>query len=441
MDANALYAVFSNALEKIGYFEGTPTLAAAISGGPDSMALLLLAKRWAIENDGHVIVLTVNHGLRPEATDEAEWVAKQCASHGISHHTLTHNETLPKTGLQAYARQLRYKLLNEWCKTNHVMHLLTAHHADDTAETTLFRLGRGSGLKGLAGIAACSVRGDTRILRPLLGFKKNQLLEYLHAANQNYITDPSNNSMAYTRNFMRQHLTNEVITRTNVAARKLDKIRNILENKEAIYLANMVSVFPAGYATLNANMLRSAPPVTAQAVLSNVQETLSGSDQPMRSQQLTRLHNALTEKQPAARRSAGGCIFQYHQKSQQFYVFREAARMAPPKQLSLGEPHYWDQRFWVRCNTQKNAPKKLFIDTLGQDAASLPAGALPAFFTTLPASLKHTFLCIRALEEVVCVPHIDYTHPNYASLACKAQFKPRKPLAGALFFGMNNMHQ
>lgn len=144
---------FAAAMAPLGPFEREPRLAVAVSGGPDSMALLLLAQEWAAARGGRVSALTVDHGLRAELSAEAAQVAQWAGLLGVSHVALTWIGDKPTADIQAAAREARYCLLEEWCAASGVFHLLLAHHRDDQAETFLLRLARGSGLDGLAAIA------------------------------------------------------------------------------------------------------------------------------------------------------------------------------------------------------------------------------------------------------------------------------------------------
>lgn len=171
-------------------------VALAVSGGPDSLALLLLAHRAGLA----ATALTVDHGLRPEAADEARHVAAICAGLGVPHVTLA--ISVPRTAsVQAAARAARYAAMADWCDANGAAWLLTAHHADDQAETLLMRLSRGSGLSGMAGIRARRPIDAHRVqlLRPLLATRKADLVALVAAAGIAAIDDPSNRSDAYDR--------------------------------------------------------------------------------------------------------------------------------------------------------------------------------------------------------------------------------------------------
>lgn len=180
-------------------------LALAVSGGPDSMAMLWLAARAF---PGAVIAATVDHGLRPESSDEAAMVAAWCADHGVDHATLLPDPPLaPGPDLQARARFARYDRLLRWAG-RHDATLATAHHADDQAETFLMRANRGTGPAGLTGIRARRTgryRDDSgsehgvAIVRPLLGWRRADLRALATAAHVPFIDDPSNANPVFER--------------------------------------------------------------------------------------------------------------------------------------------------------------------------------------------------------------------------------------------------
>jgi tRNA(Ile)-lysidine synthase len=183
------------------------TLAVAVSGGADSLALLLLAAAAA---PGAVRAATVDHGLRPESASEADRVAGYCEALAVPHQTLVVAVRRSGAGLQAAAREARYAALGGWLHAHSADTLLTAHHCDDQAETLLMRLLRGSGVSGLAGIrpsAAFPAAGPAaRIARPLLGWRRAELDGIVRAAGLDPVDDPSNRDEAYDRARLRRRL-------------------------------------------------------------------------------------------------------------------------------------------------------------------------------------------------------------------------------------------
>jgi tRNA(Ile)-lysidine synthase len=178
----------------------------AVSGGPDSTALLVLAARWAKRRKRapKLLAVTIDHALRVEAAREAVVVKRLARRLGVPHRTMRWRGSKPKSGLQEAARIARYRLLAQVAAEIGYTHILTAHTLDDQAETVLFRLARGSGLIGLGGMAYASplpVGGETRafVVRPLLPLPKARLLVTLQAAGIAYSEDPSNRNPRFTR--------------------------------------------------------------------------------------------------------------------------------------------------------------------------------------------------------------------------------------------------
>jgi len=182
-----------------------PVLVLAVSGGPDSTALMLLAARWrqSFARGPTLTAVTVDHGLRPESKNEARAVAKLARKLGIAHRTLRWTGKKPSTGLQEAARAVRYKLLAGAAKRAGAAVIVTAHTLDDQAETVLIRLTRGSGLTGLAGMrrsrAIFGAGKSLTLLRPLLTIPKSRLIATLRAENIPFAHDPSNADPRFTR--------------------------------------------------------------------------------------------------------------------------------------------------------------------------------------------------------------------------------------------------
>ena len=194
----SLSANFGTALETLITLKSGDAIGVAVSGGGDSMALLDLAETWSRVRGVAVASATVNHGLRPEAAGEAEMVAAFCASREIPHDTLRWTGWDGKGNLQAAARAARRDLLTDWALSKGLKAVVVGHTADDQAETVLMRLARGSGVDGLAGIPD-RTGGDIPFLRPLLGFGRAELRDYLIAQGIAWVDDPSNDDEAFDR--------------------------------------------------------------------------------------------------------------------------------------------------------------------------------------------------------------------------------------------------
>nr|WP_318248317.1 tRNA lysidine(34) synthetase TilS [Novosphingobium percolationis] len=185
--------------------EGRARLGLAVSGGPDSVALLLLMHEVAPHD---FAVATVDHGLRPESAHEAGAVAALCAARAIPHTTLT-LALAPGTGVQERARAARYAALGDWAGREGLAALVVAHHADDQAETLAMRLNRGAGVRGLAGMRPRTMtpgHPHLPLLRPLLGWRRAELADVIAQAGIEAADDPSNRDARFERVRVRQGL-------------------------------------------------------------------------------------------------------------------------------------------------------------------------------------------------------------------------------------------
>ncbi|SCZ03634.1 tRNA lysidine(34) synthetase TilS [Microvirga guangxiensis] len=193
---------------------------AAVSGGPDSMALMHLLVRWGANPRPPILVATVDHGLRPEAAEEAAFVAREAGALGFPHRILAWTGEKPETGLQEAAREARYRLLVQQAREAGASHLVTAHTQDDQAETILMRLSKGSGLKGLAGMRRERDRDGILHVRPLLDCPKAALLDRCRRNGWGFVTDPSNADERFARVRWRglmPHLAKEGLTADRLA--------------------------------------------------------------------------------------------------------------------------------------------------------------------------------------------------------------------------------
>ncbi len=183
-----------------------PRLGLAVSGGADSLALMLLAARHAPtpETRQRFFVYSVDHGLRPEAADEVAFVCREAEKLGFHARPLRWEGDKPETGIQQAARKARYTLIAEAMDADRVPVLLTAHHLQDQAETVLMRLAHGSGLEGLRGMDYFSELGDLQVVRPLLHADPDQLRAIVADAGLTPVADPSNADLDYERVRWRQ---------------------------------------------------------------------------------------------------------------------------------------------------------------------------------------------------------------------------------------------
>jgi tRNA(Ile)-lysidine synthase len=190
-----------NAKRLFAAWKTAPAIVLAVSGGPDSIALMWLAARWrsTLARGPRLIAVTVDHGLRAEAASEARDVKRLARTLDLQHRTMRWTGEKPKTGLPAAARTARYRLLAQAARASGATHVLTAHTRDDQAETLLMRLLRGSGISGLAAMARESERDGVLLARPFLHVSKSQLVATLKKAKIDFADDPTNRDTSFTR--------------------------------------------------------------------------------------------------------------------------------------------------------------------------------------------------------------------------------------------------
>jgi tRNA(Ile)-lysidine synthase len=191
----------SDAKSLFADWRAAPALVLAVSGGPDSVALMWLAARWrrALSRGPRLIAVTIDHGLRAEAAREAREVKALARALDLPHRTLRWDGAKPSTGVPAAARHERYRLLAQAARSAGASHVLTAHTRDDQAETLLMRLLRGSGIAGLSAMARESERDGITLARPLLNVPKSRLIATLDKAKIAYADDPTNYDTVFTR--------------------------------------------------------------------------------------------------------------------------------------------------------------------------------------------------------------------------------------------------
>ncbi len=309
-------AEFDAALARLGPWEDRPRLVVAVSGGPDSLCLTLLAHEWAAVRGGEVIGLTVDHGLRPDSAAEANRVGGWLGARGIRHQILNWRGDKPGTGIQEAARHARYRLLNQWVRDHGCLHLLLAHTRDDQAETFVMRLGRGSGLRGLAAMPAVSYGADARLLRPLLGFRKSRLMATLRDRGQHWIDDPSNDDIRFervrTRGFLaRLENGGFPIHRLGDAATAAGGIRMRLDRHCARALAHTVAMRGGEHALIDRERFARLPEEIQRQVIGRLLAAVGGAPYEPRGEKLERLLTGL--RRPDWRGATlGGCRLSPH---------------------------------------------------------------------------------------------------------------------------------
>ncbi len=313
------------------------SLAVAVSGGGDSMALLhLLAAR-----DTGIRAVTVDHGLRAESAAEAAMVAEVCAGLGIEHTTLCWHDHEHGGNLQARARAARLRLMSGWAAGAGVRHIALAHTQDDQAETVLLRLMRGSGVDGLSGMAAMRRDGAVTWLRPLLGVRRAALRDYLRARAVGWVEDPSNRDRHYARVRVREAI-GELgldVARLSATADHMRAARMVLEEKAVAVARDCVQVSDAGEVTIDAAGFAAAPEESRFRAMAGILRWVSGA--PYRPR-LESLRDVIATLETARGRTLHGCVIR--SRSGKVLVRREVSKVQGPVPVAAG---IWDGRWRV----------------------------------------------------------------------------------------------
>ena len=405
---------FAAAMDRLGPFARRPRLAAAVSGGADSMALALLADRWVRSRDGSLLALVVDHGLRPASAREAADTVARLARCGIAARLLTLTGLARGTAMAERARAARYRILNEACRTEGILELLVGHHAADQTETLMIRMLSGSRDRGLAGMPGLAETRSLRLLRPLLGVMPARLRGMLTGAGIAWVEDPSNTDIRALRPRLRQlrHGHDDAAATLAVcgAARGAGERRAAHEQAMAGVLAERISIRPEGFAVMPSG------PVPAD-VLAAVIQALSGDVFSPAADQVAALAAA-----PRPATLGGVRLLPAGKLGPGLLLVREEAAMAPPVPAVPGA--VWDRRF--RLTGGATLPAGTEIGPLGPDASVLRR------LSRLPSAVLRTLPALRRANVLVAVPHLSYPSKEICA-PVRLVFSPARPMAGAQF--------
>lgn len=390
------------AAEALAPLKARGPLALAVSGGPDSTALMVLCARSLAPSD--VTVLTVDHGLRPEAAVEADTVRRWAKALGLRPVTLSWDGEKPSSAIQAAARAARYDLMTRWCRDNKVSTLVTAHNLGDQAETVLMRLKRGSGVDGLSGIPGESWRGGVRLLRPLIGIEREELLGVLRDAGHPWIEDPSNEDVRYERIQIRQNwmdLEKLGLSRTKLAkiAQRMTRARTALDAAAREFLRQSVEVSDLGYCSIDLDQLLGQPEEMSFRALSRCLQSIGGTEWPPRDEPLERLLIWIADR-PSASHTLGGCRLMT--RGGTLMIARETGRISertvriPSKTEVL-----WDRRFQIG---HESTLGDVTVGPLAQAGWAELKQARP----NIPAFVGRALPALRADSRILAVPSIGF---------------------------------
>ncbi len=326
-------ARFSAAMESryAELIHGNVDIAVGVSGGADSMALCYALSDFFGGTGNTLHALSVDHGLRPEAAEEARQVAKALdALPNVQHQILTwHHDEKPTARVQESARNARYDLMGDYMRDHNLSHLFLGHHMDDQAETFLFRLAKGSGLDGLGGMPYMHVRDDILLCRPFLDMQKSEIIDYCEGHNIDFINDPSNDSDDYARVRLRKSmdvLSVEGLTpkRLAVTAKRLLRVREAVDHIVEKEYKNVLLEKNNSRIVFNVGVLSENPfEIVLRVILKAMAELSPDRDYGVRLERAENLCEDLMKPKSFRKRTLGGVVFECNEDQATLELSRE----------------------------------------------------------------------------------------------------------------------
>ena len=361
------------------WLNGYSGLIVAVSGGPDSLALTLVAAEICAEKKISFEAVVIDHGLRAEAAGEANQVIAKLTSLGIRSRCLRVLAPAPSSGRQAWARQQRLQLLCDHARQS-ASAVLFAHHYDDQAETVAMRLARGSNLTGLSAISAVRLYEGVLFVRPFLELRKQDLIAICNAYKVEYLTDPSNTDQAFERVRIRswlqqpsqKNLRQQLVQLANLSARLSARLT---DSRDQWCILNIVFTLRLR-AQINLAAFLDLNEAAQNIILRYCLAVIGGQPYPISDCRLDRLKASMTK---GARTTAGGCIVQVN--SEYITIIAEFGRPPVPELIvQAGRVYRFDKRWLIRA-TQDGIIRRLGLSgwaKRSQLSCSLPLSGWPA---------------------------------------------------------------
>ena len=394
------------------YIDNKP-IALAVSGGPDSTAMMQIAALSKKLKNNNVTVIVVDHGLREESKNEANIVGQNAKLLGFKFKILKWDGVKPKTRIQEIARKTRYKLMTSWCKKKGIEKLFLAHHLDDQVETFLMRLGKGSGVDGLAVMNYVTEISSLKLVRPFLEIPKTRFIKILSITNLEWISDPSNFNSDYKRSRIRKILPilskeginskqiGLVIKRMRSAKDALNTQTNILLKK---YLSNVDNV---AY-FLNKELLKDAKEKEILLrVLEKIFMNISGSIYPPRRNKLENILSWILKNNNIKAKTLTGVVVRKRKSELIFYREPDDCYKSVNIRPLTSRYSCWDDRFFLKANKsndlQIRALGDVGIKILKEEKILKRQG-----FQNVPLSAWKTVPGVWSKKRLISVPTLGY---------------------------------
>lgn len=434
-----LYEQFQQNIEKLISNNDRPhprSIALAVSGGSDSIALLMLTHKWvstnSINKNINVVVMLVDHHLRKQSELEHEYVRDLSHKLGHDYHLLHFDHQNNFSNLQARAREGRYQLMTDLCKKLDILTILTAHHLDDYIENYCLRSEKKSSIFGLSA-SPINWYNNVKITRPLFNIPKQRLVTYLIANNIKWFEDESNKSDKYQRNIIRKKLSQEGEYVKNQIISEQSTINQLVEEKlqpELIAcIAESVKIYQFGFATINLLKVAEFSNEIILQLISFVLIIISGKNRSSRSNPISMTMGLLQQQMDFAK-TLHGCVIK--KISNNLIIYREFGRNVPMN-IKLNNVDVWDGRFRFNINNSDYLISNLTIKDYSKIRQDLDLTILKdasfnnhvAILFTLPViKIYSNDLEKEILEKVIAIPHISYYNDEGLSRKICVSFSP-----------------
>ena len=389
-------------------------IALAVSGGPDSTAMMLLASLSKKIKKDKVTVVVVDHGLRDGSANEAKLVCDNAKILGFKFKILKWGGVKPNTRIQELARKNRYHLITKWCKTKKINKIFLAHHLDDQMETFLMRLGKGSGVDGLASMDFLSYISNICIVRPFLEIPKERLLEILSSSKLKWINDPSNFNMDFKRSRIREIIPilaeegidsnqiSHVIKRMRSASKSLNAQTKIIIHK---YIHDFKNI---AYFLDKKILIEVEDEEILLRVIEKIIMNISGSIYPTRGFKLKNILFWFFSEDNVSAKTLNGVVIR--KRKNNFIFYRELNDCDKSSVIKLQNSKYvcWDNRFSLKANMSKN----LEVRALGNAGISILKEKKilkRQGYKGVPLSAWKTAPGVWSKKRLISMPTLGYT--------------------------------
>jgi tRNA(Ile)-lysidine synthase len=402
---------FQEKLQEIWQDSYPEKIIIAVSGGIDSMALLFLAQKFCQKKNVDLVAITIDHKIREESIQEANFVAKICQDHQIKHQILENNYFIPKSNIESNLREIRYELLINFAKKNKIKNILIAHHEQDVAENFLIRLFRGSGIDGLSSMEEISEFKNTNLVRPLLDFSKEELQKYLKEKNIDYIEDPSNKDQKFLRNKIR-HFLNEFPEKNLINQRIVKASKNILENRKIIEnlieekSSEIYQFNQLGYYLVHKNNFKNLHKELALRYLNLIFNHFNGKFYKSRFEKINNLYDWLIQDQIHKANNFNGAIIEDFNE-ENFIIYREKSKI---KNFKITQYSFiWDNIFKIEIDENINLDNLEIITFDAKEFNLLLKDPKFRKYQNLKNPLKKIFYTIPIIKknnEIIAIYHL-----------------------------------